>query len=317
MTQPDSRANRRRRWWLRAQAALSRWDYPGLRSETLPPATTYVAETDWDYWRTASAIPPGVQFELDDRWSGQRLVLPLCEPRLVIGHGVGCDVQIESPRLAPRELALIWLFGELYRIDLTTSARRWHDAVHRVSVDDSWNWGRWSARIRGSLRNPSEQPDHLADLQLELEWSLGGQTETSQIDRNVTWIGSARDCEVRLSWHDAAPIQGMLLRTPRALLAISLSDDLPFCVNDRRIICARLDAGDVLTLGQSRARVTMSWKAGAPAVLTGAETIHRTRSQIAASRNTSHPLPSGDHDGVPEQPPVLPQAQRPADSVAR
>lgn len=261
MSLPESRANRRRRWWLRAQAALARLGpftkVPNTEGRS-PRAVPKL--TDWELWRQASQLPHNVQLELYHGGTGQRLLLPISEPRLIVGADQHCDVRLLEATATAPQIAFLWLTGQLYRVDLSGDVRRWHDAVHQVTQQDRWKWGPWIGRVLGPLE-AEFTPFSRSDLRLELNWNAAGPQSPVEIDREITWIGSARGCDLRLSGDDAAPIQAVLLRTSERLFVVSLGPPGSTRVNGRAAECAVLEAGDALSIGQQVAWLTVHWTA--------------------------------------------------------
>lgn len=213
----------------------------------------------WELWRRSSHIPVGTQLELYSGRTGQRLLISLAEPRLIVGSAGTCDVQLQANGVAGRHVAFLWLHGQLLRVDLRNDVSRWQDAVHTVTKQDRWIWGEWTGRVRGPLTSVTPLSPVSPELQLELHEDQGGHQSATAINKEITWVGAARHCDVRLPVTNSAPLHAVLIQQPQRLFVVSLGPPGSTRVNGRDVECAVLEAGDELKLGGWATRLDVRW----------------------------------------------------------
>lgn len=266
----DSRANRRRRWWLRAQAALQSRAWletpsPVEPAPTEPPAAdaTPSREPTWyERWTVAMPVPAGVTLELVQSTTGTQLRVPFTAPCLLVGQGADCGVRLNDPRLAARELALVWIGGELHVIHLGDSDHRTGGVAQPWPRGRKLRCGSWQIALRGwEPDDPSEGGGRLRgahDLRIELHWS-GTERLPTPVDPGLNLYGSARDSEIWLRGSQVAPVQGGLVRTTTGVWVIDFAGEGRTRVNGRAVEFAPLEPGDVLGCGTEAAWLMVSW----------------------------------------------------------
>ncbi|MDX1969277.1 MAG: FHA domain-containing protein [Planctomycetaceae bacterium] len=266
-----SHGDRRRRWWLRVQAALpgSKFNTPSSPQPSLVPPEFRPRRhgADWfTRWQRDSEVPDGMELHLRKRWSGERLQLPLEDPCLFVGTGTDCQLRLIDRRLGPRHAALLWVSGELMAIDLQRDRQSSAPLVRQLSPGDRLHWGRWDATIVGGVRSRPRVIPSAVDAHVELTWSSAGRRLPTPVPYGLSLVGSVKSCSLRLLNEDVAPIHAAIVRTGHSVWIVDLRGAGSTRVNGQPIEFAPLDPGDELGIGEQSAWLTVCWP-GEPAAM--------------------------------------------------
>lgn len=299
MARSTSRANRRRRWWLRAMAARWLWaDSAVGRSECshaatasgfsieLPTATPSDAQghaapdrqpvasplrptssIDRIDWARAALIPPGVELLLRKRWSGMRLAIPLDQPFLLIGRDQACGLQLPGARVADRHAALVWVRGTLAQIDLTGRT----PLVAPVQPRRRLRLADWTGDVAGlptsengqSTTEPAADPvrDAAGAVEVTLHWCPEARRRPTSLLMGLTLVGTHRDCGLSLDEPALATVQAALVLSEQRLWLIDFAGGQRVRVNGVSRQLTALDPGDRLEFGDLWAEVSVRWPA--------------------------------------------------------
>ena len=272
MEVPTSRANRRRRWWLRALKAMQGElapvppQLPTMRppsTRSVQPSAPRVADDSTELaarYRRDCRVPAQVVLRLRQPWTGMTLRVPLDAPCTLLGTDLRCQIRLADPSVAPLAAAFLWVNGQLACIPLGEQHAESRTLTQAVTPQHRWSWGRWSGHVEG-LPPVVGAPAEADELCVEFAWQSIEQRRPSRLPVGLNLIGSHRACGIRLPSGTAAPVQAALVRVRGGLWLIDLSADQSTRVNGHSRTLSALDPGDEVDLGEHRATVSTYWPA--------------------------------------------------------
>lgn len=220
--------------------------------------------------------------------SGPAKGVALSTPFAVLGREDCCDLTLDRAEVSRRHTYLQLLGGRLWFFDLLSRTGTWcggrRQAVGCVAAS-GFRVG--PVQLRSLDQAPSSDslsiPSPLLALAAEedaaptatLEFMNAAfvdrtcQQPSWQLDRPITFVGSASHCKVRFKCPSVSRIHCSLVRTPRGVWLVDLLGRTPVLVNGAPTRWARLNDGDRLTVGrfeiQIRAQARRSAATAAPA----------------------------------------------------
>ncbi len=194
-------------------------------------------------------------------------------PFLVIGRGERADLRLDHEKVSNRHAYLQFLGGRPLIVDLGSrtglhwsgEARPsgWLDGPEGVAI------GPYRIRFDGAgqatgerpERNPlaSDEPEAAATLPRVVLEFLGRRVSYPPwpLDRELTLIGRARDCKVRLGGLEVSKYHCALVRTPGGIWVVDLLSRAGVVVHDALTHWARLLPGDDFVVAGQTIRLGM------------------------------------------------------------
>lgn len=195
--------------------------------------------------------------------------LELDRPFLLIGRDPVCDLQLDHPEIAPRQIYLQWMAGHLFFADLAAETGP-PSGPHKPTAypwieHDPVQLGPCRLTLVGERADttpafsPLVRSPQLAVEFPQVRLKFDGVEESDNqwpVDRPVTLIGRSSQCKLRLNHPDIPLVLASLLRTPSGCWLIDLAGQGSTMVNGRPVSFAALDIGDSLQLGPFHVAVT-------------------------------------------------------------
>jgi hypothetical protein len=179
----------------------------------------------------------------------------------LIGSGRECRLRCTDAGVDRRHYALFWLAGALYGVDLHRARQNphaplgcwWNDAT-RVDI------GPFQLQATGIAQTADRDVgERWSASPVRVHWTAGEQTHAEGLHARLTLIGSGRDCSIRLSAVQSAPVQAALVRTPRSLALFHLADNDWTRQHGLPIERALLEPGDEFQIGTTTFHVATIW----------------------------------------------------------
>ena len=147
----------------------------------------------------------------------------------------------------------------------------------RIASTNAYALGRVQSSINELSRAPTESEGAAAETQASILTRIDGGRNHSFVLRERTTIGRNPDNDLPLRMSSVSRHHAVLIPAFRSALLQDLGSTNGVLVNKRRVRCARLEHGDVLTLGEVQFRYTV---APVPAVaVSGGQASPRRRAQ--------------------------------------
>ena len=220
-------------------------------------------------------------------------------PYVVVGRDPRCDLLLDDRAVSPRHAYLQVVGGNLFCVDLGS---RLGTYLGGRCQRTGWIGPRQAVRI-GPYRvrlntGDAPEPEHadrpeeaeapvlaaLPEPRLTLDLSHRAvRPATCTIANELSLIGSAADCQVRLLDPSVANYHCSLLNTPLGVWVVDLLGEGGVAVNGVAQRCARIDDGDELRVGHSTIRV---WRGASRVRVPLARPVpdHGTRAEPVAPR---------------------------------
>jgi chromosome segregation ATPase len=128
----------------------------------------------------------------------------------------------------------------------------------RIASTNAYALGRVQSSINELSRDPTESEDAPAETQASILTRIDGGKNHSFVLRARTTIGRNPDNDLPLRMGSVSRHHAVLIPAFRSALLQDLGSTNGVLVNKRRVRCARLEHGDVITLGEAQFRYTVA-----------------------------------------------------------
>lgn len=128
----------------------------------------------------------------------------------------------------------------------------------RITSTNAYALGRVQSSINELSQDPTESEDAPAETQASILTRIDGGKNHSFVLRARTTIGRNPDNDLSLTMRSVSRHHAVLIPAFRSALLQDLGSTNGVLVNKRRVRCARLEHGDVITLGEARFRYTVA-----------------------------------------------------------
>ncbi len=303
MVELSSRANRRRRWWLRAwtvrqpqlpnssASASTTSATTGRSAARIPELTAVIVSKLRQQFRHDCRVPDDAQLQVRQPWRDLRLSLPLSGPVTIIGQAADCHLQLNDSRLPARHSALIWFEGILVHIRLDGQSPLVSVCRPNQTLKiGSWRTAAsWSAPASASSKSDSCTTSGMIStaepgLDVSLVWDHSTRLPTT-IPAGISLVGSHPECAISLPDAGIAAVQAVLLHTEHGLWLADLAGNSLTGAHHHPCELAAIDPGDVVRFGTRQATLSVRWSDAKP--VTSAAASQETTAVSAASRQAS------------------------------
>lgn len=221
------------------------------------------------------------------------------QPSVLIGSHERANLRLAHPQVGARQLYLQVLSGRLFAVQVSTRTEtRWGGAARLsgwVDPDEPITFGPYTVRLAAPVGAAAGLPTHDPQqpmpgtgpvVTLEL-LRVGAASVYGVLDRDLSLVGTAGICRVRLRDPRVSTVHCALVRTPGGYWAVDLCGRGGVRVNGVVAHVARLEHGDVLGLDGQDIRILYDRSAADP------PEADRRRGALAGAGQPAAPMVAG------------------------